>query len=860
MKKGSLKVGTRNYYKPQDRTSDSNLGGNGSAKKLQAKRKKAVKQQFVSKKEYKLPIGAKLKRNRVISEKNQNNIAKARASSNKNNGRKRLFNHVPSASNFDKNSLRAASNQTNSREKSASRRIKMTYNQNALVGGWAGNADINLATLQNTRNVDAKFTRSRIPSKIPKISRHSEANTAYSSKNKRRDGNSMDKKLIPIQYERSNTQGRLKQNLFSPKEKTIKQGIDSDRSFNSSLVKANNEISILRDELKKKNSELMKLKKFRKFPDKCKTPMSQVEGQSPKKGFTAGRKRRTHSRLTTGNKRNVNLDSERSNSQSDDYYETAKVSSQSSYSNSIYSKGITKIKSSQSCRNIEQENVAPSFHNHNNLCAVKESEEEQMTETFTKLNKKFSQPQQKEIGKKNTPRQNAKIVDGVSKSSSKKLQYEGSQTSYKSKQNSKGGSSARGNNTTKAKRKSEDGSNPPKMKRNINLPSIKKKGEIKFDHSLVGFATRSLSKKGTLTIQKAKLSSSKGGAKNDNLNSSQKSGLINVSKKYQYRGKRLNIDAQSIASSGKSQMTTESLKNHQNFHTKSGPIQTQEILQTKSNNENNLKQGRKLKLMDYRLKGMTSPSNTGKAPPSIGFNTNNDFSSTVQKSTSRVLTSRQASSRGSLKPIVQSKSKKGPKLAKTTVKVAKSKPSEKKEDKEIIQKRLALLNFDEENGQIDNERELKKKEAKAQLNISESMAKSQEGQDELDKKEESTKDNVKNKILSIDSKLSGSMFKDNAKEEEDEDHEYMLLQPTHYMLEHPMYQETKQEETKEVEEHKEDDLVHCFMDKKDRKKKEHKLNLKFEAEDMCNLQDSHSSVALNKTLEFKPMKPVHGSL
>ena len=68
----------------------------------------------------------------------------------------------------------------------------------------------------------------------------------------------MEKNLIPIHYERSNTQGKLKQNLFSPKEKTIKQGIDSDRSYNSSLSKTNKEISILRNELKK-NTELMRL-------------------------------------------------------------------------------------------------------------------------------------------------------------------------------------------------------------------------------------------------------------------------------------------------------------------------------------------------------------------------------------------------------------------------------------------------------------------------------------------------------------------------------------------------------------------------------------------------------------------------
>ena len=57
-----------------------------------------------------------------------------------------------------------------------------------------------------------------------------------------------------------------------------------------------------------------------------------------------------YSRLTTGNKRviNTNIDIEKSNSHSDEYYETAKVSPTSSYSNSIYSKGISHLKSSQS--------------------------------------------------------------------------------------------------------------------------------------------------------------------------------------------------------------------------------------------------------------------------------------------------------------------------------------------------------------------------------------------------------------------------------------------------------------------------------------------------------------------------------
>lgn len=66
--------------------------------------------------------------------------------------------------------------------------------------------------------------------------------------------------------------------------------------------------------------------------------------------------------------------------------------------------------------------------------------------------------------------------------------------------------------------KSEDSSKIPKIgNKNLNLPSISKKGEVKIDYSLVGFATRSLSKKGTLKIQKAKMNLNKTGSKNEAL-------------------------------------------------------------------------------------------------------------------------------------------------------------------------------------------------------------------------------------------------------------------------------------------------------------------------------------------------------
>jgi hypothetical protein len=68
---------------------------------------------------------------------------------------------------------------------------------------------------------------------------------------------------------------------------------------------------------------------------------------------------------------------------------------------------------------------------------------------------------------------------------------------------------------------------------------------------------------------------------------------------------------------------------------------------------------------------------------------------------------------------------------------------------------------------------------------------------------------------------------------DEEEHEYMLLKPTHYMLEHPMYQKNKEEETKEEEiKHDSYGEIHCFMDRKEKKGKEQKLHLQFEAEDM----------------------------
>ena len=154
-------------------------------------------------------------------------------------------------------------------------------------------------------------------------------------------------------------------------------------------------------------------------------------------------------------------------------------------------------------------------------------------------------------------------------------------------------------------------------KNGVNLPSINKNLEnsAKIDHSLVGFAARSLSKNSSLKIKtttagsgyttsqitlKSKLMPESKHELNKN------SRLINVSKKYQFRGKHLNTDSQSISSSKNSKGTSESIK-QKFFYTKNGPIHANEALNTQVNNTKTLNHQRKNKLVDYQLKDTSSP-------------------------------------------------------------------------------------------------------------------------------------------------------------------------------------------------------------------------------------------------------------
>lgn len=147
----------------------------------------------------------------------------------------------------------------------------------------------------------------------------------------------------------------------------------------------------------------------------------------------------------------------------------------------------------------------------------------------------------------------------------------------------------------------------------------------------------------------------------------------------------------------------------------------------KSNDNRQFKPNRKVKLMDYRLKGIPSPSEMEVEIPGSSYNNDQDFSTSMKKPTSRVLTtSRQTSSRGSLKQIK-------PKMIKKKVKVESNnkkskeclkvngKKGVKEDNKLIIKKRLELLNLDEENEEKENNmRKEKKKKAKAILLVSDS--------------------------------------------------------------------------------------------------------------------------------------------
>lgn len=192
--------------------------------------------------------------------------------------------------------------------------------------------------------------RVNFTTKIPMISRQLASNTAVASnKNSRLDNSVSPTAGHKMMFERSKTQGKLKQELFSNREKFINHNADTEVNFSENLQRATSEINMLRQELRNKNTELQRLKKLSKIQEKCKTPHNQLNSQSPKKHRMGASRGKIKSRLTTGdNRRKQVSENDNDNSQSDEYYETTKMSPSSSHNNSVYSKGIPQIKSSQS--------------------------------------------------------------------------------------------------------------------------------------------------------------------------------------------------------------------------------------------------------------------------------------------------------------------------------------------------------------------------------------------------------------------------------------------------------------------------------------------------------------------------------
>lgn len=286
---------------------------------------------MVTKREYKIPLGKNnvnfTRKNKDV-ETNSGNTSAIRSGSNKSGSRKKmLFKPTIKRQNLHKKPPGAAN-------------------------AWAAGSNINLSKNKGFLTNTSNTSRGKIPTRIPSLSRHLVSNTANASdKNSRFETSFSPTANQQFRFERTNTQGKLKLNLFSGTDRDTLPPANSERSFAENLDRANSEISILRQELKKKNNELAKLKKISRPNTKTKIPHPQIDANSPsKKSAVSVGRRKPNSRLTTGNRRKPKIAGEmdRSNSQSDEYYETTKMSPTSSYSNSVYSKGIPQIKSSQS--------------------------------------------------------------------------------------------------------------------------------------------------------------------------------------------------------------------------------------------------------------------------------------------------------------------------------------------------------------------------------------------------------------------------------------------------------------------------------------------------------------------------------
>lgn len=136
-------------------------------------------------------------------------------------------------------------------------------------------------------------------------------------------------------YNRSNTQSQLKKPTLVHNKSAIPGEFNTHRAHNDGFQKVHTQLNLAANKAKKQSPHYI----------------------SPSKS-EAIRRAKLKSRAKTGqtikdtNPHKLLLDN--SNSPSDEYYETTKISPTSSYANSVYGKGIH-VKSSQSCRNTVED-------------------------------------------------------------------------------------------------------------------------------------------------------------------------------------------------------------------------------------------------------------------------------------------------------------------------------------------------------------------------------------------------------------------------------------------------------------------------------------------------------------------------
>ena len=130
---------------------------------------------------------------------------------------------------------------------------------------------------------------------------------------------------------------------------------------------------------------------------------------------------------------------------------------------------------------------------------------------------------------------------------------------------------------------------------------------------------------------------------------------------------------------------------------------------------------------------------------------------------------------------------------------------------ELNKKRLALLTMEDDEAQeFHTKKTQKKQEVLKSIPVAESVAKSRY---KTSTEEDITDTESKNKkVISLDSKVQGSLLQGKCylklrvsleSNKDDEENEYMLLKPTHYMLDNPMYQKPKEESEEQKEENRE---------------------------------------------------------